>query len=69
MLAVVFLSVAAVEKHEKLKTQNERLEFSVNKIIASAFLAININLSKFRPILVEVVICRPEQGAVTSGDM
>ena len=69
MLAVVFLSVAAVEKREKLKTQNERLEFSVNKIIASAFLAINIHLSKFRPTLVEVVICRPEQGAVTSGDM
>ena len=53
-------------KVKKAKWQNKRLQFSVNKFLAAAFLSINqILLSKFWPILVEVVICRREQEAVT----
>ena len=44
-----------------------RLHFSINKFLAAAFLAINIHLSKFWPIMVEVVICRREEGTVTNG--
>ena len=66
LLADVFISVAAVEKHHELKTQNQpkdkRLQFSINKFLASAFLAINIRLSKFWPILVEVTCRREERG-------
>ena len=38
-LADVFLSLAAVGKHEELKTQNDkRFQFSINKFLPAAFL-------------------------------
>ena len=48
LVTIVFLSMAAEEKHEELKTQNDkRLHVSINKFLTPAFLFINIDLSKF----------------------
>ena len=56
-LVDVFISVAAVEKHNEFKTQNHPKWQK-----ASVF----YKLSKFWPILVEAVTCWREEGTVTN---